>query len=307
VESGQSSNGVRIIADEVNNALLIQATQQIYADIERALRELDVQRRQVLIDAQIYEVALDDSTSLGISAQLQNRGTLVRSTTGSFASPPGGGNPSLSVQTFPFVGRSTELLLFINAQENRSRVRTLSAPSVLVGDNLEAQFQVGAEVPIPTSSSVTPVQSDGTNLFAQTIQFRNTGVLLKVKPQVNDGGSVTLEISQEVSSAGANTTSGIVAPLIAKSSVSSTIVIENGQTIALGGFIRENNEFDRSRVPLIGRVPILGALFGNTSRGHTRTELIVLITPHVLQNRADAEGATEELKAKLKEIQRFLK
>jgi general secretion pathway protein D len=298
-----TSTGVRIIADEVNNALLIQATPPVYADIEMALRELDVQRRQVLIDAQIFEVALDDSTSFGISAILQNRGTLERSTTGSFATPQGGTAPSLSVQTFTTIGRTRELILFLNAQENRSRIRTLSAPSVLVTDNQEALFQVGAEVPVPVSSSVTPVQSDGTNLFAQTIQFRNTGVILKVKPQVNDSGGITLDVAQEVSQAGANTTSGIVAPVIGKSSVTSTIVIDNGQTIALGGFIRENHETDKNRIPVLGRIPVFGALFGSTTRGHTRTELIILITPHVLRNRNDADLATQDLRAKLKEIQ----
>src|SRR5262245_13087299 len=193
-----NSTPIRIIADEVTNSLVIQATQQQYADIERTLQQLDILRRQVLIDAQVYEVVLDDSSSLGISALLQNR-VDGRQTTASFTSPPNGGPASLAVNTFAYIGRMRELLLFLNAQENRSRVRTLSAPSVMITDNGTAQFQVGTEVPIPTSSSVTPVQSGGTNLFAQTIQFRNTGVILRVKPQINDSGTVTLELSQEVS------------------------------------------------------------------------------------------------------------
>jgi general secretion pathway protein D len=196
--------------------------------------------------------------------------------------------------------------LFLNAQENRSRVRTLSAPSVLVTDNNTAQFQVGTEVPVPTSSSVTPVQSGGTNLFAQTIQFRNTGVILQVKPQINESGNVTLDISQEVSQAGANTVSAIVAPVIGKSSVTSQIVVEDGQTVAIGGFIRENNEYGANRVPLIGRVPGLGILFGNTRNATTRTELIVMITPHVLKTHSDADIASDELKAKLREIKKLL-
>lgn len=299
-------SNVKIIADEINNALLIQGTPSMIADIERTLLELDVLRRQVLIDAQIYEVALDDSLSLGITAQLQNRSNIVRSTTGQFATPQGGSAPSLGVQVFTYFGRTRDLLLFLDAAENRSKVKTLSAPSVLVSDNLAAEFQVGAEIPVPTTSSVTPVQSDGTNLFAQTIQFRSTGVILKVKPQINQGGSITLEIFQEVSQATANTTSDIVAPVIGKSSVTSTIVIENGQTIALGGFIRENHEADQSRIPLVGRLPVVGALFGNTNRAHTRTELIILITPHVLETRGEADIATEELKTKLKDLKEMI-
>ncbi len=303
-----ANGNIRMVADEINNALIIQATPQEYSEIEQTILELDTLPRQVLIDAQVYEVVLDDSLFLGLSATLQNRGTLSNpQTTASFSSGAAGGPPVLAAQTFAFVGRSRELIGFLNASENRSRVRTLSAPSVLVSDNMTAQFQVGTEVPVPTSSSVTPVQSGGTNLFAQTIQFRNTGVILQVKPQINESRNVTLEIAQEVSEAGANTSSAIVAPVIGKSSVSSTVVVQDGQTIALGGFIRENNDLSRSRVPLIGRVPGLGVLFGNTRRANSRTELIILITPHVILNHKDNEAATEELKARLKEIKGLLK
>ena len=296
--------GLKIIADSINNALVIQTTPQVYAEIEKTIQELDVLPRQVLIDAQIFEVVLDDSLSLGLTAFLQRRGTLANpQTTASFAGSP----PSLAAQTFAFAGRTRELVAFLNASENRSKVRTLSAPSVLVSDNMTADFQVGAEVPIPTSSSVTPVQSGGTNLFAQTIQFRPTGVILRVKPQINDSGNVTLDISQEVSQAGANTTSGVVAPVIGKSSVNSSIVVRDGQTIALGGFIRESNDLASSRIPFIGRVPGLGLLFGNTRRASTRTELVILVTPHVLRTHEDADLATDELKAKLREIQKVLR
>ncbi len=274
--AGQSN--VRIIADEITNSLIIQSTPQEWNEIERTLQQLDILPRQVLIDAQIFEVTLDHSLSLGISAFLQSRGTIGANpqTTASFAGA--NGPPSLSVQTLTSLGRTRELVAFLNASENRSRVRTLSAPSVLVKDNTAADFQVGAEVPVPTTSSITPVQSGGTNLFAQTIQFRPTGVLMRVKPQINDSGSLTLEVSQEVSQAGSNTTSAVVAPVIAKSSVSSTIVVQDNQTIAIGGFMRENVELARSRLPLLGRIPVAGMLFGNTRNANSRTELIVLIT-----------------------------
>ena len=300
------TGGIRIVSDEINNALIIQATAQEYALIEDTIEQLDVLPRQVLIDAQIYEVILDDSISLGLSAILQNRGTLQnRQTTGSFATAAGGA-PALNAQTFAFIGRSRELLLFLNASENRSRVRTLSAPSILVSDNTLARFTVGAEVPVPTSSSVTPVQSDGTNLFAQTIQFRETGVIMDVTPQINESGNVTLEIRQEVSQASANTTSGVVAPVIGKASIDSTVVVRDGQTIAIAGFIRQSQDLIRNRVPLLGRIPVLGALFGNTSRSTTRTELIILITPHVIRTFNDTDAATDELLEKLAEIKKVL-
>ena len=293
----------RIIADTVTNSLIIHATPQEYEEILLTIEQLDLLPRQVLVDAQIYEVTLDDSLSFGVTHTLQNRQTLgVTETTASFAGSP----PSLAATTFSLVGRTRQLVTFLNAAENRSRVRTISAPSVLVSDNMQAQFQVGAEIPIPTSSSITPVQAAGTNLFAQTIQFRETGVLLNVLPQINEGGRVTLTIEQEISQAGANTTSDIVAPVIGKSSVTSTIVVQDGQTIALGGFIRESREFGRSRIPILGRIPVFGALFGNTRTIESRSELIILITPHVLRDFDEAAVATEELKSRLEEIQDLL-
>jgi len=298
---------IRIIADGVTNSLIIQATPQEWAEIERTLQQLDILPRQVLIDAQIYEVTLDESLSIGLSATLQNSEIIKNpQTTASFGT--GGGAPALAAQTFAIVGRTRQLIAFLNASENRNRVRTLSAPSVLVKDNMVADFQVGAEVPIPTSSAVAAgVQAGGNSVFTQTIAFRNTGVIMRVRPQINEGGSLTLEVSQEVSQAGANNTSAIAAPVIGKSSVNSTIVVQDNETIAIGGFIHENKDLTRSRLPLLGRIPVAGVLFGSTNNSSSRSELIVLITPHVVRTREEAESATEELKARLREVQKLVK
>ena len=307
VLSAAPTGTIRIIADAITNSLIIQATPQEWAEIERTLQQLDVLPRQVLIDAQIYEVTLDESLSIGLSAILQNRIALTNpQTTASFGT--GAGTPALAAQTFAFIGRTQALVAFLNATENRSRVRTLSAPSVLVKDNVVADFQVGAEVPIPTSSAVASgVQAGGNSVFTQTIAFRNTGVIMRVRPQINEGGSLTLEVSQEVSQAGANNTSAIAAPVIGKSSVNSTIVVQDNETIAIGGFIHENKDLLRSRLPLLGRIPVAGVLFGSTSTSSSRTELIVLITPHVVRTREEAESATEEVKARLREVQKLVK
>ena len=132
-------------------------------------------------------------------------------------------------------------------------------------------------------------------------------MILRVKPQINEGGSVTLSINQEVSQAAANTTSTIQAPVIGKSTVSSTVVIDDGQTIALGGFIRENTDSGQQRLPVLGRIPGLGALFGNTSHSKSRSELIILITPHVITSSQEADMATEELRHRLSEIKKLPK
>jgi general secretion pathway protein D len=129
---------------------------------------------------------------------------------------------------------------------------------------------------------------------------------LRVKPQINESGTVTLELSQEVSQASANTTSAVVAPVIGKTSVNSTIVVHDEETIAISGFIRESKELARSRIPLLGRIPVAGTLFGNTRNANTRSELIILITPHVIRTKEEAEATTEELKSKLREVQKLI-
>ncbi len=302
VASARLSGQLRIVADTINNALVIQATPQDYEAILRTIEELDVLPRQVLIDTQIYEVSLDHSLSLGLSAILQSQGTLKQPapTTASFTTS------GLAASTFAFIGRSQELVAFLNASENRGRVRTLSAPSILVSNNSTAQVNIGAEVPIPTSTAASGAQQNGSTLFAQTIAFRDTGVILSVTPQINDGGNVTLTIAQEVSQASANTTSSINAPVIGKSSVKSVIVIQNGETIPLTGFIRDSDTLSRNRVPLLGSIPGAGVLFGNTTKQNTRSELIVLITPHVITTIDERAAAAEELRNKLKETKRVI-
>jgi len=305
VLSGAALTSIKIIADPITNSLIVQATPQEWAEIERTLQQLDILPRQVLIDAQIWEVTLSDSLNVSLSAILQNRGTLSNATTASFGRNVG--PPALIGQTFAYVGRTRELVAFLNASENRARVRTLSAPSVLVKDNFAADFTVGADVPVPTSSAVAAgVQSGGNSVFTQTIAFRSVGVLMRVRPQINEGGTLTLDISQEVSDAQPNTTDTIAAPVIGRSAVTTTIVVQDNETVAISGFVRENRELDRSRLPLLGRIPGVGVLFGNTSNTSARTELIVLITPHVVRTRQEAESATEELKNKLREVKKLL-
>src|SRR5437867_10404993 len=248
VLSGAALTSIKIIADPITNSLIVQATPQEWAEIERTPQQLDILPRQVLIDAQIYEVTLSDSLNLSLSAILQNRGTLSNpQTTASFVAS--GGPPALIGQTFAYVGRTRELVAFLNASENRARVRTLSAPSVLVKDNFAADFTVGADVPVPTSSAVAAgVQSGGNSVFTQTIAFRSVGVLMRVRPQINEGGTLTLDISQEVSDAQPNTTDTIAAPVIGRSAVTTTIVVQDNETVAISGFVRENRELDRSRL-----------------------------------------------------------
>ena len=291
---------VRIVPDPVNNQLVIQATAQEYEEIRQTLRDLDIVPRQVMIEAKVFEVDLSGALSAGVSAFLQNRSDAQRKPTGSIAA-------ALNVSVGTLIGRTRELLLFLNAAELRSQARVISAPSLLASDNIAASISVGTEIPMLTSQAlVGGAQSQGTNLFTNTIQNRDTGVLLNITPRINSSGLVNLVINQEVSSPLAAAAGGIQSPSIQKRSISTQVVVENGETIALGGIIQETRTLSSNRVPLLGRIPILGMLFGSTSVSSQKTELIILLTPTVIRNSLEAQRATTELRDKLKELQRVL-
>jgi general secretion pathway protein D len=205
------------------------------------------------------------------------------------------------------VGKTRELLLFLNAAESRSQARVISAPSLLASDNLPANINVGTEVPILTSQAlVGGTQVGSQNLFTNTIQNRDTGVLLTITPRINSSGLVNLQIQQEVSSALPPLASGIQSPSIQKRSISTQVVVQDGETIALGGIIQESHTTNKNRIPLLGDIPYLGALFGNTSLSSQRTELIVLLTPTVIRDSSEAQRATTEFRDKLKDLRKII-
>jgi len=297
---------IRIISDDKNNALIVQASPHDYDILKRTLTQLDILPRQVFIDAKIYEVDLTGDLSFGVSAFLQNNSSLTSppSTIGSFS--PGQSGGSFQAQTFAIIGATRTLQLFLNATENRSRVRMLSAPSILVTDNTGARIQVGAQVPVPIGSALTPIQAGGTSVFAQTIQYVDTGVILTVTPHVNASGIVLLSVSQEVSAAVPNTTSQIVAPVINKNSFQTQVVLSDGEPLGLGGIIQTSVSYSRDRIPILGDIPFFGALFGNTTKNTSRTEIVLLLTPHVLQNTPAAAASTEEFLDRMRETKKAM-
>lgn len=301
---------IKVVADEVNNALIIQCNPQDFEVIKETVRELDRVPRQVLINVKIYEVVLSDELSMGISAFLQNRNkALVPSpsaTTATFSSSASSlAATGLNIATKGLIGNTRELVAFLNAEETRSRSRVLSAPSVIASDNVTATVQVGTQIPLLTSQGVVPGGTGGQSLFSNTIQNRSTGVILSVKPRINDGGWVTLEVQQEVSSPGPPPAgTSINSPTINMRSVNTQVTVKDGQTIAIGGIISDTKGLSRNRVPFLGKIPVLGFLFGNTSKTSARTELIALITPHVIEDIEKATHVTEELKSTLKELKK---
>ena len=301
---------LRIVPDVINNLLVIQATAQEYERIRQMLRDLDVVPRQVMIEAKVYEVDLIGDLSAGVTAFLQRRtaGGLLARGTGQFGPPSAGSAPLLTASMGTLVGKMRELLIFLNAAESRSEARVISAPSILASDNLAASISVGTEIPMLSSQVFgLGAQSADNPVFTNAIQNRDTGVLLTITPRVNSSGLVTLQISQEVSApvaplAGA----AIQSPSISKRTVSTQAVVQDGETIALGGIIQEDRTYSRNRIPLLGDIPYVGALFGSTSLTTSRTELILLLTPTVIRDTSEARIATAEFRSKLRDLTRII-
>jgi general secretion pathway protein D len=296
---------VRIITDPVSNSIIVQGTAQQYADIAKTLDKLDIVPRQVLIEARVYEVDLTGSYSFGLEYTLQQLTSSPTSNaaTGSFSSATG-----LQFSTGMMVGQTRQLLAFLSASENRSRVKTLSAPTVLTTDSTEARIEVGESVPILTSQALTSGATvGGTSLFTNTVSNQDTGISLSVTPRVTSTGLVSLHINQEVSNEVPAGPTGIQSPSFTKRSVTTQAVAQDGQTIALGGLISYTYTKNTNRIPLLGDIPGLGALFGSTSYTTTETELIVLLTPHIITTLPSITAATRELQDKLKVLRREFK
>jgi general secretion pathway protein D len=189
----------------------------------------------------------------------------------------------------------------LSALAQDSRVNVLSSPSVMVLDNQEANIRVGDQVPIRTSESTSALTDDPVTVTS--IQYRDTGVSLRVTPRVNAGGMVRLDIEQEVNDVSTTTSSGIDSPTIQQRLIKSTVAVQSGETIVLGGLIRETTGTDQSGIPVLYKLPVIGALFGATTVSTRRTELIVLLTPRVAHDAGEARAITEDFRRRMQGLE----
>jgi len=304
---GSAQMHPRIIPNPFDNTLLIQGTPQEWEQISNLIQQIDIAPRQVLIEARVYEVDLTGAWSAGVDSILQRRGPASdRTFLGSLKNA--GGASALTLTAGMLVGHSRELLSFLNASENSTRSKVVSAPSVIATDSIPASITVGQDVPTLTSQSVSGVQVGGTSQFANTIQNRSTGVGLNILARVNSSGVVTLVINQDVSApipppAGVtvNSTS------FSQRNVQTQVTVQDGDTISIGGIIQETDTSSSSGIPLLHRIPYLGAAFGGKSVSKGRTELIVFLTPRVIYDTNQIADATDELKSKLKRLEKMIK
>jgi general secretion pathway protein D len=306
---------VTIIPDAVNNSLLILATPADYAQVEKAVDKLDILPMQVLVEASIVEVRLENELEYGLQWFFKGSHGKYNSRGGLNIGNDGGlpGLPELSgALTNPanftyaiFDAAGTRAVL--NAAAGDSQLKVLSSPSLMVLDNHTATIRVGDQVPIRTSettntSSSVPVDEGVSSNITSEIQYRDTGVTLEVTPRVNSGGMVMLEITQRVDDVDETTSSGIDSPTILQREITTSVAVQSGETIVLGGLIRENKEESESGIPYLKELPILGALFGSKRTSNVKTELVVMITPSAVANPQEARQVTDEYKAKLQGV-----
>jgi general secretion pathway protein D len=297
---------VSVIADEENNALLVLATPGDYDKLLRVIRKLDVLPLQVLVEATIVEVALEDELRYGLQWFFKSTldGKNVRGTLGRFPLvTPTDLTPTGGLAIFDAAG--ARLLLDLLATD--SKINVISSPTLMVQDNRTATIRVGDQVPVRTSettntSGVINQPGDPSALVTSTIQFRDTGVLLEVKPRINAGGMIALEITQEVNDVKATTTSGIDSPTITQRRINTSVSVLSGETLVLGGLIKENSGRTNEGLPYLRNIPVLGWAFGSQGKSLSRTELVVMITPSVVSTLDEARDVTQEYRNKLKGI-----
>ena len=305
---GGRSTGItaNISSDDNNNAIIVFGTPREYALIEDALRKLDVLPYQVLIEAAITEVSLTNDLRYGLQwnfVRSDVNGTLSE---GSAFLPNGRANllrnlPGFSVAFNP----SSSINGVLSALESKTNVNVVSAPKLLVLNNQTAVLQVGDQVPIATQNSTSTIDPNAPTI--NSIEYRDTGVILKVTPRVNGSGLVMLDIAQEVSDVNLSAArgTGINSPTISTRRISTSVAVQDGEVLALGGLIRNTQTKGKAGVPFLSQIPIIGGLFGRQTVGTNKIELIVLLKPRVLRTVDDGRAITDELRAKIKSLEPF--
>jgi general secretion pathway protein D len=304
---GSSSRGMfqnaRITADTGNNAIVVYANQEDHRIIERAVHDFDQPRLQVAIEATVAEVTLTDQLAYGVQYFLTSKdlgGAQNKGSIGLFNAATAAAATTVLQQTMPganlLLGSAQQPRVILNALSTITEVKVLSSPSVVALDNQPALLQVGNEIPITTSSAT--LLNSATTPTVNTIEMRNTGVILKVLPHVNSNGTIELEVDQEISSV-VNPDQTTLTPTISERRVHSTVAVTSGQSVLLGGLISENVQKTKSGIPGLSQIQFLGDLLGNTDHTKTRSEIIIFIRPQLIRNSVNARAVTEEFRDKL--------
>lgn len=283
---------LKIVADETKNSLLIMANDRDYQRVFRVIQGLDVVPSQVLIEAVIAEVALNDKLQYGVQWQLQKNRTPTATFTNALTGGVGAVFPG-----FNYAVNAASIASTLSALNAITRVNVISTPSLMVLDNKTARLQIGDQVPITTQTATSVVTAQ--TAIVNSVTMQDTGVILSVTPRINESGRVQLEIEQEVSAVVKTTSSGIDSPTIQQRRVKTTVVVNDGEVLALGGMIQEQANKTSNQIPLLGDIPGLGAAFSNRGDQVQKTELVILITPKVVRDGTESRLVTEEYRRKM--------
>jgi general secretion pathway protein D len=301
---------VRITADTVNNTLLIYADQESYRIIATTLQQVDQPQLQVAIDATIAEVTLTDELSYGVQFFLTSHNFGLRPDQGSLLNTQSATAPAAATagtvanafinRAFPgfnfLIGSEAQPSAILDALHTVTSVKVLSNPSLVVINNQVAMLQVGDVVPVSTGSATVLTTS---NTVVNTIDYRNTGIILRVSPRINVNGNVRLDVEQEISNVSPQTATSLT-PTVSERKVKSSVSVATGQTVLLAGLISEQQNKDRNGIPLLDQIQGLGDAFSHQDKKNTRTELIIFIRPQIIRDGNDAHFVAEELRSKLR-------
>ncbi|XAH22993.1 type II secretion system secretin GspD [Xylophilus sp. GW821-FHT01B05] len=293
-------NGVRVIADDVNNAVLIYASNSEFLKIEATLKRLDVRVPQVLIEASIIEVTLKGNLQYGLEWSFQNGGrglTGIGQLSNANNTVAGSLAEAASGFSYAITNSSGAVRAALNALASDSLVKVISSPSLMVMDNQVASIMVGDQVPIQTGTTI--VTGVGTT---NSFQYKDTGVQLQVLPSVNAGNIVTMQLSQAVTDVGTIRDQATGQYPFRQRQITSKVAVRSGEALVLGGLIRDNTGNGNNGIPFLKDLPIVGAAFGSTTVSKDRTELIVILTPRVVRADEDIRDVGAEMRDRMKGI-----
>jgi general secretion pathway protein D len=279
---------IKVVADAAKNAILVEATPADYQRVLRVLETLDVMPNQVLIEATIVEVGLTDDLKFGLRWHMKDKASNF-----TFSDAANGAVSSV-FPGFSYALKTANVMATLNALSEVTDVNVISSPSLTVMDNKTATLQIGDQVPIATQSAVSVIDPEAP--IVNSVSYKDPGVILSWTPGIIESGRVLIDIEQEVSSVVNTSTSGIDSPTIRQRRVKTTVMVNDGEAIALGGLIQTNKTKARTQIPIVGDIPILGNAFKQKDDKNTKTELIILITPRVMRNLEEARQVTEEYK-----------
>lgn len=296
VAAATNLGGIRVMPDELNNSVLVWSTKAEYAKIEATLKRLDLPLTQVLIEASIVEVTLNDDLEYGLQWAFNDSRSTTDYTGRGVLSTSAGGTLGGALAGFSYTLKNPagNVRAVLNALSKKTTVKVIASPSLMVLDNHTASITVGTQTPIQAGETIT---SDG--IVRTSVQYKDTGVNLMVTPSVNSGNVVTMQVDQSVTDVGQQDEVSKQRAFLQRQ-LSSKLAVRSGESIVMGGLIQGNSTTSKSGVPILHNIPVLGNLFGTTSNIGSRTELLVVITPRVVRSDVDIREVSDDLRSRLR-------